>query len=1185
MKTMKRFQKDCAILLAMSLMLGTVSGYKPTAKANVKTAQIEATRETQEKKDAQETHAERTVTKKRNATIYNLGNGKKRAEFYAGDIRFADENGELQDYDTSLVCADDATGDYMYETAQSDKKSYFPEKISEETPVLTEYDCYEVSVSSDTDQKGTKTSKKGKTDTEQVTDLYAKKEEKETSIEYQGIWENASLEYESTNDGLKESIILDDKSAPSRYSFVFTMKNCCVVTQEQLMKDKVEAKKKIETAEGEALYLYDVAEEKLVGSLPAGYMMDSAGEYSEGCSYVLKLKSEKNTGAEIFHTYEMCLKADEDYLEAPERKYPVTIEPSITWSSTAVQTSSAYVCRTSPNSTYTDENTNILCVGKRDTANDVCRAYMQFAGLNETVLGKYVEEATMTIHTYGATTGMPIYVRNVTEGWDASSITYANQPEKEMDVVAKFTTTTRGQKVKIELDANMLHHRVKGNKGLYGFEFTDSARDSNLTSAKTTWIYNSVSVNSSKIPKLQVTYHDVDYSTTPQLRYKVFQNESHWSGFSEDGLTAGALEAGERFRAIYMNLEENGYNTGCLQYRVCFENSGWTSWTSENKVSGNLSTSERMKAIQIRLTTSITEETLAVNYDVYYRVYTTRSGWLGWAKNGAEAGDYQEGVSVVGMQAVVVPKLQYKQWYLSDGTEINDIGEQNQFLTAATSGTKITALSVKTKDDDFGDDHGVSIQTYSSRATSQSLIKKNHERIGDISNYPVNGYYVIFADADTRAKYDIEHMASVDNAIEEERWKKNREVSGAILNGSTVETVSVRAVPKGYKDGKRACYSKGFVMYEDSFSFVNRRSDFNYPNPYYISKDKVRFVLGNTEAEDWKWGGSCYGMALASLLFSRGASNPSDFVGNIDEGAKTTSQLIVPRGKCDKKCTDYIEYLHVSQSLRYGDNEGWTSDPRKVADKLVAYAGKKYIMLLTSYKGGHAVVPLGATTSDGVHYEVQLYDVNNPNEIMTAKINYANNTFLYEPREGWSYFIATLGDMDILMKKYGEIYSDISEKVKNPNYQRTASVTEYQSISVTNCTDFSIFDEDGIDISKRNDVIEILPVGESGYIVYRVPSGKYKIVVNNPCEETRISAFTYEAGVSYYPDEKSTLTFVIHKDKTIDGSIVFADEEKHDFEVKTFDKSNNKERKSVFRKGLSLHGENKKCRIGKEKEK
>ena len=58
-----------------------------------------------------------------------------------------------------------------------------------------------------------------------------------------------------------------------------------------------------------------------------------------------------------------------------------------------------------------------------------------------------------------------------------------------------------------------------------------------------------------------------------------------------------------------------------------------------------------MEAVQIRLTGE-----MAKRYDVYYRLHVQNVGWMGWAKNGAQAGSAGFSYRVEAMQVKVVPK-------------------------------------------------------------------------------------------------------------------------------------------------------------------------------------------------------------------------------------------------------------------------------------------------------------------------------------------------------------------------------------------------------------------------------------------------------------------------------------------------------------------------------------------------
>ena len=68
-------------------------------------------------------------------------------------------------------------------------------------------------------------------------------------------------------------------------------------------------------------------------------------------------------------------------------------------------------------------------------------------------------------------------------------------------------------------------------------------------------------------------------------------------------------------------------------------------------MSGTNGEAKRLEAICIDLTGEMAE-----HYDVYYRVHAQSYGWLGWAKNGEEAGS--EGLSkrLEGIQIVLVLK-------------------------------------------------------------------------------------------------------------------------------------------------------------------------------------------------------------------------------------------------------------------------------------------------------------------------------------------------------------------------------------------------------------------------------------------------------------------------------------------------------------------------------------------------
>lgn len=74
------------------------------------------------------------------STTYDAGAGVLVTEYYGQDVRFRNEDGELVDYDPTLKkleSRDDLNG-YAYENTAGDQKQYFPENLTEETPILLE---------------------------------------------------------------------------------------------------------------------------------------------------------------------------------------------------------------------------------------------------------------------------------------------------------------------------------------------------------------------------------------------------------------------------------------------------------------------------------------------------------------------------------------------------------------------------------------------------------------------------------------------------------------------------------------------------------------------------------------------------------------------------------------------------------------------------------------------------------------------------------------------------------------------------------------------------------------------------------------------------------------------------------------------------------------------------------------
>lgn len=117
----------------------------------------------------------------------------------------------------------------------------------------------------------------------------------------------------------------------------------------------------------------------------------------------------------------------------------------------------------------------------------------------------------------------------------------------------------------------------------------------------------------------------------PTLTYRVHAQTYGWMNPVNSGAVAGTTGQSKRLEAITISLP-NGVNGG-ISYQVHAQTYGWLNEASNGAQAGTTGQSKRLEAIKIWLTGDV-----AKNYDVWYRVHAQTYGWMGWAKDGAQAG-------------------------------------------------------------------------------------------------------------------------------------------------------------------------------------------------------------------------------------------------------------------------------------------------------------------------------------------------------------------------------------------------------------------------------------------------------------------------------------------------------------------------------------------------------------------
>ncbi|MGL4485197.1 MAG: DNRLRE domain-containing protein [Anaerovoracaceae bacterium] len=357
------------------------------------------------------------------STTFDLGEGKQKTVLFSEPVRF-EEDGELIDYDPSLVAIEKgkktengkSLSDYAYESKAGDKKQYFPEQISEDSPIIMENDKYSIEFSpiAVKEEKLSKSqqiySEKQKREPQIEKGKFKNAENEEKKLPLKAVYEiaesGAKFEYTSSDIGVKEEVVLNEQPESN-------------IIKYQLRLNDLIAKKDEKT--GGIIFLDKETEEEVAGISAANMNDASRKAYSEKLNY--ELEDGKAEGE-----YLITLTIDENYLKAEERQYPVTIDPTVTWKGSS-EMWDAYVCNGSAYQKTNFYSSSITQMAIGGGSQGTFRTYMKFLDLKTTLAGRNVISANLKIiQTGGGQSGQTIKALRAADTWSAGSITWANQP-------------------------------------------------------------------------------------------------------------------------------------------------------------------------------------------------------------------------------------------------------------------------------------------------------------------------------------------------------------------------------------------------------------------------------------------------------------------------------------------------------------------------------------------------------------------------------------------------------------------------------------------------------------------------------------------------------------------------------------------------------------------------------------
>ena len=273
-----------------------------------------------------EVNEERTETGKR----FRLADGSYAAVEYGAPVHYADDDGNWQDIDNTLALqnADRAASVRTYESVNGTHEKDFAASLTdgflfssssgERRVSMFLRDPLTAQSSISSERFNTATAQISYPADKQAVAVQSAHSAAETEKErlarettpsrisaevlYQNVFSNVDFQYEIFSYHVKESIVLNRKCDSYAFDFYLDLQGLTPALQDD-----------------GSVFLLDG--EKVVYYLPAPYMFDDSGAESDAVSYTL---SEQATG-----TWKLTVTADKTWIEAEDRVFPVTIDPTL----------------------------------------------------------------------------------------------------------------------------------------------------------------------------------------------------------------------------------------------------------------------------------------------------------------------------------------------------------------------------------------------------------------------------------------------------------------------------------------------------------------------------------------------------------------------------------------------------------------------------------------------------------------------------------------------------------------------------------------------------------------------------------------------------------------------------------------------------------------------------------------
>ena len=301
-----------------------------------------------------------------------------------------------------------------------------------------------------------------------INALSSKVKTKNEQVIYQNIYKQTDFKYTYTSLGIKEDIILKDKTSPKQFQF------------------KIDTNGLIPKIEKNVLNFYNDDGKLIIESTPF-----FAYDQNDVVNRNIKLSLDKEKSEDEFV---LNIKLDEKWLQEEDRSFPIIVDPSINIQYMDIEVVETFAYEGSPNSSYYDFS--YVRAGNNGYGNS--KSFLKFQ-LPEIPSSALIQSAKLDLFSYGASNpSNNLQVFEVTNYWEETELTWNNQP----NVVSKpFSDFLGGGSSTTFWMTELINSWYNGSKPNNGIMIQTKDTKANKHEFLTT-----ENPNLTKNPKLTITY-------------------------------------------------------------------------------------------------------------------------------------------------------------------------------------------------------------------------------------------------------------------------------------------------------------------------------------------------------------------------------------------------------------------------------------------------------------------------------------------------------------------------------------------------------------------------------------------------------------------------------------------------------------------------------------------------------